>query len=64
LGCAIIRINRVTSRLPAVIVLIVAYWEYSKTIDPNHLHLNMAGYQKMAEAIDLDLFKQEKAFSH
>ncbi len=30
----------------------------------DHLHLNVAGYQKMAEAIDLDLFKQKKAVSH
>jgi lysophospholipase L1-like esterase len=30
----------------------------------DHLHLNLTGYQKMAEAIDLDLFKQEKAVSH
>ncbi len=30
----------------------------------DHLHLNVAGYQKMAEAIDLDLFKHEKAVSH
>jgi lysophospholipase L1-like esterase len=30
----------------------------------DHLHLSVAGYQKMAEAIDLDLFKQEKAVSH
>jgi lysophospholipase L1-like esterase len=30
----------------------------------DHLHLNVAGYQKMAEAIGLDLFKQEKAVSH
>jgi lysophospholipase L1-like esterase len=27
----------------------------------DHLHLNQAGYQKMAEAIDLALFKQKKA---
>ena len=26
----------------------------------DHLHLSPAGYQKMAEAIDLDLFKQQK----
>jgi len=26
----------------------------------DHLHLNVAGYQKMAEAIDLDLFKSRK----
>ena len=26
----------------------------------DHLHLNVAGYQKMADAIDLDLFKIEK----
>lgn len=26
----------------------------------DHLHLNVAGYQKMAEAIDLDLFKPQK----
>jgi lysophospholipase L1-like esterase len=30
----------------------------------DHLHLSVAGYQKMAEAIDLDLFKQKKAVSH
>ena len=30
----------------------------------DHLHLNVAGYQKMAEAIDLDLFKLEKAVNH
>jgi lysophospholipase L1-like esterase len=30
----------------------------------DHLHLSVAGYQKMAEAIDLNLFKQEKAVSH
>ena len=30
----------------------------------DHLHLNPAGYQKMAEAIDLDLFKLEKAVSN
>jgi len=30
----------------------------------DHLHLNVAGYQKMAEAVDLDLFKQKKAVSH
>ncbi len=30
----------------------------------DHLHLNVAGYQRMAEAIDLDLFKQEKAVTH
>jgi lysophospholipase L1-like esterase len=30
----------------------------------DHLHLNVAGYQKMAEAIDLDLFKHKKAVSH
>jgi lysophospholipase L1-like esterase len=27
----------------------------------DHLHLSVAGYQKMAEAIDLNLFKQKKA---
>jgi lysophospholipase L1-like esterase len=27
----------------------------------DHLHLSVAGYQKMADAIDLSLFKQEKA---
>jgi lysophospholipase L1-like esterase len=27
----------------------------------DHLHLSVKGYQKMAEAIDLDLFKKEKA---
>lgn len=30
----------------------------------DHLHLSVAGYQKMAEAIDLDLFKQKKAVSN
>jgi lysophospholipase L1-like esterase len=30
----------------------------------DHLHLNVAGYQKMAEAIDLHLFKEEKAVIH
>jgi lysophospholipase L1-like esterase len=30
----------------------------------DHLHLSVPGYQKMADAIDLDLFKQEKAVSH
>jgi lysophospholipase L1-like esterase len=30
----------------------------------DHLHPNVAGHQKIAEAIDLDLFKQEKAVSH
>jgi lysophospholipase L1-like esterase len=30
----------------------------------DHLHLSVAGYQKMADAIDLDLFKQKKAVSH
>jgi lysophospholipase L1-like esterase len=30
----------------------------------DHLHLSVAGYQKMAEAIDLDLFKQKEAVSH
>jgi lysophospholipase L1-like esterase len=30
----------------------------------DHLHLSVAGYRKMAEAIDLDLFKQEKAAGH
>lgn len=30
----------------------------------DHLHLNVAGYQKMAEAIDLSLFRQEKAVSN
>ena len=30
----------------------------------DHLHLSVAGYQKMAEAIDLELFKQKKAVSH
>jgi lysophospholipase L1-like esterase len=30
----------------------------------DHLHLSVAGYQKMAEAIDLNLFKQKKAVSH
>ncbi len=30
----------------------------------DHLHLSVAGYQKMAEAIDLDLFRQKKAVSH
>jgi lysophospholipase L1-like esterase len=29
----------------------------------DHLHLNPAGYQKMAEAVDLDLFKLEKVVS-
>jgi lysophospholipase L1-like esterase len=29
----------------------------------DHLHLSVAGYQKMAEAIDLNLFKLEKAVS-
>jgi lysophospholipase L1-like esterase len=30
----------------------------------DHLHPNVAGHQKMAEAIDLDLFKQKKAVGH
>jgi lysophospholipase L1-like esterase len=30
----------------------------------DHLHLNVAGYQKMAEAIDLSLFKLEKAIAN
>jgi lysophospholipase L1-like esterase len=30
----------------------------------DHLHLSVAGYQKMAESINLDLFKLEKAVSH
>jgi lysophospholipase L1-like esterase len=30
----------------------------------DHLHLNPAGYRKMAEAIDLNLFKLERAVSH
>ncbi len=30
----------------------------------DHLHLSVAGYQKMAEAIDLELFKEEKAVNH
>lgn len=30
----------------------------------DHLHLNAAGYHKMAEAIDLNLFKLDKAVSH
>jgi lysophospholipase L1-like esterase len=30
----------------------------------DHLHLSVAGYQKMAEAIDLNLFKRKKAVSH
>jgi lysophospholipase L1-like esterase len=35
-----------------------------KTYDSgDHLHLNAAGYQKMAEAIDLDLFRQHKLVS-
>jgi lysophospholipase L1-like esterase len=29
----------------------------------DHLHPNVAGHQKIAEAIDLDLFKQKKAIS-
>ena len=30
----------------------------------DYLHFNVAGYQAMAEAIDLELFKQEKAVTH
>jgi lysophospholipase L1-like esterase len=30
----------------------------------DHLHLSPAGYQKMAEAVELDLFKQEKVISN
>jgi lysophospholipase L1-like esterase len=30
----------------------------------DHLHPNVAGHQKIAEAIDLDLFKQKKAVGH
>ncbi len=30
----------------------------------DHLHLSPAGYQKMADSIDLNLFKQSKADSH
>jgi lysophospholipase L1-like esterase len=30
----------------------------------DHLHLSVAGYQKMAEAIDLELFKQKTAVGH
>jgi lysophospholipase L1-like esterase len=30
----------------------------------DHLHLNVAGYQKMADAIDLNLFKQVKAVTY